>query len=123
MTRVALLFVLLAPPLWICGCGKSGSQPQNPEAANEANELCAAIREVGLAQQCSVSDRDHSVNVVIDSGDDEEARKACAGLAVKMAQLTAKFSMQPKLKIFSPYRSDKELASCSLNAAASSSQY
>ena len=81
------------------------------------------MKETGLTSQCSVSDRDSSVNVVIDTSDDEEARKACGRLAGKMAQLAANFPARMKLKVFSPYRSDKELATCSLNAAAGSSQY
>ncbi|MGA8147966.1 MAG: hypothetical protein WB870_10380 [Gallionellaceae bacterium] len=123
MTKASLLFVIAALPTVICACGKSGSQPQRPEVANAASKLCAAMKESGLTSQCSVSDRDSSVNVVIDTSDDEEARKACGRLAGKMAQLAANFPARIKLKVFSPYRSDKELATCSLNAAASSPQY
>jgi hypothetical protein len=79
----------------------------------------------GLTKQCAVSGRDESINVVIDSNDDEEARKACAGFAEKMTQETASLPSQWKLRIFSPYRSDKALATCPMRAspAASPSGY
>ena len=123
MTRAAFLFVLLAPPLWISGCGKSGSQAQTPELANKADELCRAMQETGLAKQCTVSGSDNSVNVVIDTDDDEKARRTCADLAARVAHLAEKFPHQGKLKMFSPYRSDKLLATCSLDTADGSVPY
>jgi ABC-type phosphate/phosphonate transport system substrate-binding protein len=123
VTKAALLFVILALPTMICACGKSNSQSKSPEMANDASKLCAAMKETGLISQCSVSDRDSSINVVIDTSDNEEARKACGKLAGKVAQLAANIPAKMKLEVFSPYRSDKELATCSLNAAANSSQY
>jgi predicted small lipoprotein YifL len=118
MAKAALLFVLVT----LAACGKSGPRPASPEAAKQAEQLCAAIRASGLARQCSVDDRDLAVDVVIDATDDEAARQACAALAGRLVQRPA-LPAQMKLRIFSPYRSDKALATCPLHAAAGPSGY
>jgi hypothetical protein len=124
MTKAGLQFLILALPLSVCGCGKSGTSSRNPETASAMDQLCAAIKETGIAGQCSFSERDNMVNVVIDSGDDEKARRACAGLAARVTKDAANFSGQGmKLRIYSPYRSDKALATCSLDSAGGSAPY
>jgi hypothetical protein len=124
MTRTALLLVTLALLLASSGCGKSVSQqesaPGKPGAADDTSQLCSSIEGLGpdghgLAKQCSVNSRNSTVGVVVDSNDDEVARNICAGIADKMAQLTAHFSGSWKLQIFSPYRSDKPMATCVLH--------
>jgi hypothetical protein len=123
MTRAAFLLTLLVLPELICACGRSGQQPQAAAATGAAEKLCAALRGTGIALQCSASDRDNAVNVVIDTGDDEAARKTCDKLAGSVAKQAADFPDKIRLRIFSPYRSDKQLASCSLDGADTSSAY
>jgi PBP1b-binding outer membrane lipoprotein LpoB len=119
MTKTALLLVILALPLMITGCGNSDSQqesvPAKPGSADDTPKLCSSIEGTGLAKQCSVNSRDSTVDVIIDSYDDQVARNICADVANKMTQLTANFSGSWKLQIFSPYRSDKPMAACVLH--------
>lgn len=119
MTKTALLLVILALPLTFTGCDNSDSQqestPGKPGAADDTSKLCSSIEGTGLAKQCSVNSRYSAVDVIIDSNDDEVARNICADVANKMTQLTAHFSGPWKLQIFSPYRSDKPMATCLLH--------
>jgi hypothetical protein len=119
MTKTALLLVILALSLTITGCGNSDSQQESalgkPGAADDTSKLCSSIEGTGLAKQCSVNSRYSIVGVIIDSNDDEVARNICADVANKMTQLTANFSGSWKLQIFSPYRSDKPMATCLLH--------
>jgi len=119
MTKTALLLVIFTLPLMISGCGNSDSQqgsvPLKSAAADDTSQLCSSIEGTGLAKQCAVNNRDNTVHVTIDSFDDEAARNVCADVANKMAQLTARFSDRWMLQVFSPYRSDKPMATCPLH--------
>jgi hypothetical protein len=119
MTKTALLLVILALPLTITGCGHSDSQqasmPGKPGAADDMSKLCTSIEGTGLAKQCSVNSRYSTVGVTIDSYDDEVARNICADIAKQITQLTAHLSGQWMLQVFSPYRSDKPMATCLLH--------
>lgn len=119
MIKTALLLVIFALLMLFAGCGKSGKQ-QGPAtgvsgAAMDIPGLCSSIEGTGLAKQCTVNSQDNEVSVTIDSFDDEVARNNCADIAGKTTQLTARLSGQWKLQVFSPYRSDKPLATCPLN--------
>lgn len=119
MTKTVLLFVIFFLIIPFAGCGKSDKQ-QEPTAgvsgaANDIPGLCSSIEKTGLARQCAVNSHDSLVSVTIDGFDDEAARNICAEISQKTTQLTAHLSGQWKLQIFSPYRSDKPLATCSLN--------
>jgi hypothetical protein len=114
-----LLPVIIALHLAPAGCGNSGKQ-QEPSsgksgAAGDMSSLCSSIEGTGLARQCTVNSREGLVGVMIDSFDDEAARNACADIADKTTQLTARLSGQWKLQVFSPYRSDKPMATCLLH--------
>jgi uncharacterized lipoprotein YehR (DUF1307 family) len=120
MTKTALLLVILALLLTITGCGNSSdskqeSKPEKLGAADDTSKLCSSIKDYGLAKQCSVNSRYSTVDVTIDSYDDEVARNICASIAEKTAQLTAHFAGPWKLQIFSPYRSDKPMTNCLLH--------
>lgn len=124
MTKTTLLLVILALFLTITGCGNSDSRqastPGKPGATDDTSRLCPSIEGLGLngqslAKQCSVDSRYSTVDVIIDSNDDEVARNICADAANKLAQLTAHFSGSWKLQIFSPYRSDKPMSTCVLH--------
>ncbi len=124
MIRARLLFATLALPVVVCGCGRSGSPSPSPDLAGDGDQLCAAINLTGLVQKCLISERDNMVDVVVDTGDDEKARRACAGLAKKVTKVAEELSAQGmKMRIYSPFRSDKALATCSLNAADGSVPY
>lgn len=119
MTKTALLLLILALPLPLAGCGDP-DKPQEPAsgkpgAADDTPSLCSSIERAGLAIKCAVNGRDSLVDVTIDSFDDEVARNICADIADKTTQLTAPLSGQWKLQVFSPYRSDKPMATCSLH--------
>lgn len=119
MTKTALLLAIFTLPLTISGCGNSDSQqgavPLKSAAADNTSRLCSSIEATGLARQCAVNTRDSTVHVMIESNDDEVGRNICADIANKMAQLTARFSGQWMLQVFSPYRSDKPMATCPLH--------
>jgi len=119
MTRAALLLVILALYLTLAGCGNSDKPQESASAKSGAAEdvpgLCSSIVGGGLAKQCTVNSREGLVGVMIDSFDDEVARNVCADIAGKTTQLTAHLSGQWKLQVFSPYRSDKPLATCLLH--------
>ncbi len=112
MTKTALLLVIFTLPLVISGCGKS-AQPNNA-AADDTSRLCSSVVGTGLTKQCTAYTRDSTVHITIDSFDDDAARIACADIANRMAQLTAHFSGKWMLQVYSPYRSDKPLATCPL---------
>lgn len=100
------------------GCGNSdkhqGLPSETAGATKETPDLCSSIMVSGLAKQCAVNSRDSRVEVTIDSFDDEVARNVCAGIADETTPMTAHLSGQWKLQVFSPYRSDKPLATCIL---------
>ncbi len=99
-------FAALALTAALAGCGNADTA-----AADETNKLCAAIKDTGHAQPCSVNPRDRTVNLVIDTND-EAARNLCAAIANKIKP--TELSGQWKLQIYSPYRDDKPLVFCSL---------
>jgi len=119
MTRTALLLVIIALQLTLAGCGKSEKQQEPASAKSGAVEdvpgLCSSIVGAGLAKQCTVNSREGLVGVMIDSFDDEVARNVCTDIAGKTTQLTAHLSGQWTLQVFSPYRSDKPMATCLLH--------
>jgi hypothetical protein len=118
MNRAALLLVILVMPLTIAGCGDSDSLQTSvavkPATGEDASKLCAAIEASGLARQCTISSRFNTIGVIIDSNDDEVGRNVCAAIANKFSPLTSHFSDHWKLQVFSPYRSDKPMATCPL---------
>jgi hypothetical protein len=119
MTKAILLCLTLAFLLATTGCDHSNSQrgvaSEKQSDADDASLLCASIEGAGLASQCSVNSRFGTIDVMIDSNDDEVARKACANIANRMTQLTAHFSSSWNLQILSPLRSDKPMAVCVLH--------
>lgn len=112
MTKTALLMAIFTLPLMIGGCGKS-VQPK-AAAADDTSRLCSSIVSTGLTKQCAAYTSDSTVHITIDSFDDEAGRNACADVANRMAKLTADFSGKWMLQVYSPYRSDKPLATCPL---------
>jgi hypothetical protein len=106
VTHPKTVFAALALITALAGCGNADTV-----AADETNKLCAAIKDTGHAQPCSVNPRDHTVNLVIDTSD-EAARNLCAAIADKIKP--TELSGQWKLQIYSPYRDDKPLGYCSL---------
>ncbi len=98
--------ILFFATLLISGCGSQHQQTKAEEA------LCTAIMDTNLASQCRVENS--TAAVVIDSDDDEAGREACAKIATGISKVSAKLSGNWKLEVFSPYRSDKETASCPL---------
>jgi hypothetical protein len=119
ITKTASLLVMLAFSLMSAGCDRSDSQQGaasgKQSEADDASLLCRSIEGAGLASQCTVNSRYDTVDVMIDSNDDEVARQACANIANRMAQLTAHFSGSWKLHILSPLRSDKPMAVCAFH--------
>jgi hypothetical protein len=119
MTNTALLLAILALSLPLAGCGKSDERQEpasgKPVAANDMSGICLSIESAGLAKRCAVNSRDSLVEVTIDSFDDEVARNICAEITNKTKQITAQLPGRWKLQVFSPYRSDKPMASCSLH--------
>jgi hypothetical protein len=115
MTRKPLLPWILVLSLAIAGCGRSQQGSVRPgQAAGDTSGLCSAIQRAGLAVHCKVSGSDSTVHVMIANDDDEVARNVCAGIAVRIAQQTARLPAQWMLQVYSPYRSDKPLATCPL---------
>jgi hypothetical protein len=112
IAKKTLMLLMLALPLTISGCGKS--VPPNGAAADDTSRLCSSIVATGFTKQCAAYTGDSTVHITIDSLDDEAARNVCADVANRMAQLTANFSGKWILQVFSPYRSDKPLATCPL---------
>ncbi len=114
---------IFIPTLLVCGCGKSGTTSQSPAGTGKVDRLCAAIKETGIDNQCATSERDNAVDIVIDTIDDEQARRTCADIAVRMTPRAAEFPAHMKLRMYSPVRRDKAIATCSLNAADNSGLY
>lgn len=112
MTKRALLLLMFALPVAISGCGNS-VPPQ--QAVDDTSQLCPAIVGTGLARQCTVSSSDQTIHITIDSFDDNAARNACADVVNRVAKQTAHLSAQWMLQVYSPYRSDKALATCPLH--------
>lgn len=114
---LVMLLALFALPVAISGCGHSGSQSSSslPDSISGAVKLCTAIAGTGLTNRCEANASGNTLDVTIGSNDDEEARKRCAVIAGKLTQQTANLSGLWKLQVFSPYRSDKPLAVCSLH--------
>ena len=90
------------------GCGSSQHHSARAEEA-----LCTAIMDTNLASQCRVENS--TAAVVIASDDDEAGREACTRISSIISKTSAKLSGSWRLAIFSPYRTDKEIASCSLH--------
>lgn len=114
MSKAATFMLLL---LLLAACGKSAPPPAEISGAEEA--LCSTIKDAGPIVSCSVNSRGHSVNIVTGTTDDEKAREACAAFAGKVRQAVSAFTELHELKIYSPYRSDKELATCPLDGSSS----
>jgi hypothetical protein len=116
VTKKVLMLAILASHVALAGCGDSDKQQAATSGksgtANDLSGLCPAITGTGLVKQCTVNSRDGAVEVVIDSFDDEVARNVCANIANKMTQLNFHSSGEWKLRVFSPYRSDKPMAAC-----------
>jgi len=107
MKHFALLLAILATPVMIAGCGKSAVE-------DDTTKLCTSIEASGLARQCTYSRSFNTVGVIVDSNDDEVGRNVCAAIANRFLPLTSHFSDHWKLQVFSPYRSDKPMATCPL---------
>lgn len=112
MTKKALLLFMFTLPVAFGGCGNSVPPQQTVEATSQ---VCPAIVGTGLAKQCTVSSSDHTIHITIDSFDDNAARNACADVVNRVAKQTANMSAQWILQVYSPYRSDKALATCPLH--------
>ena len=113
MTGTAFLLAVLA--LTLGGCSPGETQQTAAKAADDTSKLCPAIAATGLTKQCTVNTGYASVDVVVDSFDEEVARNACAHIADALSPLTARLSGSWKLQTFSPYRSDKPTATCVLH--------
>ena len=105
-TKTLLPTALLA--LTLAGCSGSPHESAKAETA-----LCTAIMDTNLARQCTAAGS--TAAVVIESDDDEVARETCAKIASRITQVTSRLSGNWQLQIFSPYRSDKQNASCPLH--------
>jgi len=112
MTRKPLLLFMLALPVAMSGCGNSVPSQQK---ADDTTLLCPAIVGTGLTKQCTVNSSEQTVHITIDSFDDNAARNACADVVNRVEKQTAHLSAQWILKVYSPYRSDKALATCPLH--------
>ena len=108
MTPAKTLLPTALLALTLAGCSGSPHESAKAETA-----LCTAIMDTNLARQCKVENS--TAAVVIESDDDEAAREACAKISSGISKFSAKLSGSWQLQIFSPYRSDKEIASCSLH--------
>jgi hypothetical protein len=110
---------ILAFHFALAGCGDSDKQqaatPGKSGTANDMSGLCAAITGTVLVKQCTINSRDSVIEVTIDSFDDEVARNTCADIVYKTTRLTTHMPAMWKLQVFSPYRSDKPMATCPLH--------
>ncbi len=108
-TKTTLLLAILALMISACSDSKQGAD----KTGAAADALCPAILKTGLANQCTVNES--TVNVIINSDDDEVARESCAIITAKIKPRTTQLSGAWQLQIFSPYRSDKQTATCPLH--------
>ena len=119
MKNAILLLAMLVLSLMLAGCGDSDTQQEPASgktgAADDTSGLCLSIEGTGLAKQCAANSRGNTIDVMIDSYDDEVARNICADIAHKTTQLTAHISGLWRLQVFSPYRRDKPMATCLLH--------
>jgi hypothetical protein len=116
MTRKILLLSILVLSVVIAGCGHSQQDSaRSGQAAGDTSWLCAAIQLTELATQCEINSGDSTVHVMIANDDDEAARNICAEITGRIAQQTARLPSQWALQVYSPYRSDKALATCPLH--------
>jgi hypothetical protein len=118
MTRTSLLLLTVALLLPLSGCGNSDKQREavsgKAGTAKDTPEICSPIMVAGLVKQCAVNNHDSAIDVTIDSMDDEVARNICAEIVDMTTRLSTHFAGRWKLRVFSPYRKDKELAACIL---------
>lgn len=110
MAKSTLLLFMFVLPVVISGCGNSVP----PQHKADTSLLCPAIVETGLTKQCTVNSSEQTIHITIDSFDDNAARNACADVVNRVEKQTAHLSAQWILKVYSPYRSDKALATCPL---------
>jgi len=111
MKDTALFFAALALAATLAGCGKTETPPA--ETAN-TTKLCDAVKNLPSVMKCSVSNLDSAVAIIVDTQDDEAARKMCLDFAGRMRPLVTGLSGQWDIQIFSPYRDDRPLNYCAL---------
>jgi hypothetical protein len=118
MTRTSLLLLTVALLLPFGGCGNSDKQQEavsgKAGTAKDTPEICSSIMVAGLVKGCAVNNHDTAIDVTIDSMDDEVARNICTKIVDMTTRLSVHLAGQWKLRVFSPYRRDKELAACFL---------
>ncbi len=107
----ALLFITLVLPATLPGCGKRDTQPGT---AQEAGQLCAALKGAGFTGKCTVNGFTNTLGIVIDI-DDVKAIYLCPDIANRIKPSTMGLAGQWKLQILSPYRDDKPLGDCVLH--------
>ncbi|MGB8516969.1 MAG: hypothetical protein WCD45_03680 [Gallionella sp.] len=113
MKIIVPIFLLV---LLFAGCGETDKHqaavPQ--QTVDDAAGLCEILGSNALAKMCRVNPNSNSVDVMIDSSDEQAGRNTCDLIAGKLKPITAEFKASWKLQIFSVYRDDKPLASCDL---------
>ena len=107
----ALLFITLVLPAALSGCGKHDTQT---DTAQEAGQLCAALKDAGLTGKCTVNSVNNTLGIAIDT-DDVKAISLCPDIANRIKPSTMGLAGQWKLQILSPYRDDKPLGDCVLH--------
>ena len=107
----ALLFITLVLPAALSGCGKHDTQT---DTAQEAGQLCAALKGAGFSGKCTVNSFNNTLGIVIDI-DDVKAIYLCPDIANRIKPSTMGLAGQWKLQILSPYRDDKPLGDCVLH--------
>jgi hypothetical protein len=111
MKSTTLLLATLALSTMITGCNPATQSSIEPEMAKK---LCRAILNNGLSPLCMPSDEHRTIGIMLDSNDDELARKLCLNVANKLKPMMVDFSGQWRLEVFAPLRSDKPLSYCVL---------
>lgn len=111
MKNTTLLLATLTLSTMIAGCNPENQSPVAPEMAKK---LCRAILNNGLSPLCMPSDEHQTIGIMLDSNDDEMARKLCAHVANKLKPMMTDFSGQWRLEVFAPLRNDKPLNYCVL---------
>lgn len=107
----------LALLLALAACDQPGQHP-NPNAGNAVDEttnLCDILNSNGLTRLCRSDAAQHSVDVMIESSDEQVGRETCDTLSGKLKPITTEFKADWKLQIYSVYRDDKPLAICALH--------